>query len=207
MTDSIPLSPALPDILSAICQSPFFVALFDRKYRLRWSNRYAWGFVPSEILGRRTDYTIVESDRPAWLHAVRTAIDLATATTGSCGLLTPDSPIPCRITYRVGPAKVGNEIMAIVFGYDSTLESEPGLFDFVLSHTGRRIVALLLKGPARGAVIGKALGEMSRNGKQASSRLRGILANLEARHILTNGPSGYAITDRFLPYARRLINK
>lgn len=184
------------DILLATTQTPAFLCLFDRQRRLRWANRYAYGYQEASLLGTQTEAGVHEEDRPLWTHHMTMALDLGEVSTGFMRLVLA----PVRLAYRLGPLRNrrGSICGAVSISWDVTFQDIPSERQFLLTPLGRRIVAWLqMHGPAKSATIGRALEVTSRDGHQATSHLRWKLANLEARGILRRTSEGYSVTPEF----------
>ncbi len=194
------------DLLSIVRQSPVFLTLFDGRLRLLWCNRWAFGFSAEEQLGTIGGQQIQPEDRPAWLHAIRVAIDLGVVSSGSYALQVSGLTSLVRLDYRICQVHIGNEPFAMEACWDTTLKSgKPDPRHFLLTDKHKKIVRFLLEhGPNKGASIGRHLKETSPNG-QATSTLRIILANLEERGILTNGQNGYSVAPGFHAYAVDIV--
>jgi len=187
------------DLASILDHIPGYVCVFDRDRRLRWINRTAYGHA-ADAIGQRAEEYILAEDRPEWLHAVRLALDDGTITQSVVRVQQPDGGPVMRMLYRVGPLRQDTKIVgAVIVNWDATFAREPlPLTAFLLTPRCRRIVELLhARGACKGAVIGRHLGEMSSNGKQAASKVRAILAGLEERNVIRNTQQGYAVTAEF----------
>jgi hypothetical protein len=81
---------------------------------------------------------------------------------------------------------------------------EAGLSSRVLSPLGLSVVRILLAHgrPLKGAAIGARSGEVS--GRQASGKLKTLLADMVERRVLLHGPRGYEIDPEFRPHAQAL---
>lgn len=180
-----------------------YVCAFDRERRLRWINALGYGHT-SDAIGQRAEQHIDDADRPAWLHAMRLALDDGVITQGVCRVHQPDGGPTMRMAYRTGPLRCATRIIgAIVINWDVTFErAKPApqpLAAFLLTDRCRRIVEFLhANGPQKGMVIGRHLGEMSGDGRQAASKVRITLSNLEERNVVRHTPSGYAVTPEFI---------
>lgn len=185
-------------VLQAVAQAPVYLVLFDRERKFVWANRYAFGYTAEMLTGTRTETDIHADDRPTWVHQMTLCLDLGETAAGVCRLLAS----PQRLSYRMAPVRDGRGriTVALVASWDVTLKSTPDTRDprpFLFTALGRAILTYLReKGPAKGAAIGRAVGQMSSNG-QASSKVRWKLADLEERGILHRTTEGYAITPEF----------
>jgi hypothetical protein len=193
-----PAAVSLP-VTRVVEQAPIYLCLFCRERKFLWANRYALGYRAADLVGTLTEVDLHPEDRPVWVHQMRLCLDLGETHMGTCRTLAAAQ----RLAYRMAPVRDGRGriVAALVASWDVTLLPTPDAARdprrFLLTDLGRAILAFLrARGPAKGAAIGKAVGQSARNG-QASSKLRWKLADLEERGILRRTGEGYAVTPEF----------
>lgn len=197
-----PPSRRFPDISSLLRQLPVYVALWDRDARLVWSNRWAYGHDAGDAGASYADL-IAPADHVTWLRAFRFARDEGRHVPGRCSGVPADGGPAVPWSYRMAPHRVGASVIGvIVCCWVDEADPPPDLARFLLSPLSRQIVQLLARGPAKGVVIGKHVGMLSGDRRQASSKLRAALSGLEDRGILRNGPDGYEVTAEFRAVSR-----
>lgn len=185
-------------VMQAVSQAPVYLCLFDRDRRFLWANRYAFGYSAERLAGTRTEEDIHLDDRPTWVHQMGLCLELGESASGTCRLLASAQ----RLSYRMAAVRNGRGqiVGALVASWDTSLKSSPDTRDprpFMFTPLGKAILAYLREhGPAKGAAIGRAVGQVSSNG-QASSKVRWKLADLEDRGILRRTSEGYAISPEF----------
>lgn len=184
-------------IAEAARQAQAFLIVFDRERRVVWVNRFAHGYGADSVIGQRTEEDIHPDDRQEWLHNFRNCLDMGSTSAGEVRLLRSKT----RVSYRMGPLRneFGKIMGVVVASQDTTLsKQENPLLRFLLSPTSQQIVNYLRErgSPVKGATIGHRLGEQT-SGGQASTRVRTLLNNLEARHIIRHTTDGYCLTDDF----------
>jgi len=195
------LDPSFIDLLSIVQQLPCFVSMLDRSRKVVWVNQFAFGHNPELSLGKRNENFIHEEDRDNYIHAIRIALDTGMVTQGTIRIMMPDSGPLMRMLFRVGPYRFQEKIIgALAICWDITFHKQtPSLTQFLLTARSRKVVEFLHQsGPSKGVVIGKQLGELSSDKKQASSKLRICLSSLEERKIIRNSIDGYELTEEFL---------
>lgn len=192
-------------VVQAIEQAPFFLAAQGPDGRQVYVNRAAYGHEHEALVGIDAAELVVGEDRDRWRAAVAQATDLGQTPRLAVRCVAPNGMAPPKLVCRLWPVRQGGEVVgAMVMARDVSLEDEgaDGVMGLLLGPLERKVVRCLLEGPAlRGGAIGRAVGESS--GKQASARLRLVLAGLRDRGVLTHGPKGYQVSAEFLPHARR----
>lgn len=114
--------PGVPNFAELLSQLPVFVSLFDKDRRITWSSR--WGFgCDDALLGTRPEEHIHPDDRDTWIHGFRCAIEGQTVS-GECRCHMPDGGPVTRWGYRMGPHRIGGEVVGVVsVCWDVTLTS------------------------------------------------------------------------------------
>ncbi len=185
-------------ILRAIEQSSSFVSLFDREGRIVWTNRLAYG-IGKAIIGKPSDTLVWEEDRDRWWEAFRRVIHHREPVEYVVRIVVPEPPKFVRLVGRLGPVVQRNRVHQVLsICDDRTYREEPNpLARFVLTPMSRLVVTWLLEhGPAKGAAIGRAVGQRASSG-QASQVLRYRLKALVDRGILEHGRDGYSVSLAF----------
>lgn len=187
-------APSSATLLTVLSQLPVFLALLDRERRHVWCNRYAYGYSADTVVGTRGEDAINENDRPLWINHATHVLDLGETCSGICR-----NHSGVRMAYRMCPWKTGKRIVGIVVAaWNAAIQGEQSITKFLLTPTSKRIVDFLRdNGPAKGATIGKYLGETCTKG-QATSSLRIIIHSLEERGVLVHSSNGYDVSPEFL---------
>jgi len=193
--------PSFIDLAAILQQLPCFISLLDRSRKLMWASNLAFGHTPDLSLGRTNEDIIHPEDRDFYVHAVRLALETVDVTQGFVRVSMPDQGPLMRMFFRVGPYRHDKQIVgALSLCWDVTFHSQPSpLSQFLFTPRSKKVVEFLYQhGPRKGVVIGKYLGELSADKKQASSKCRITLSSLEERKIIRNSIEGYELTPEFL---------
>lgn len=197
--------PLPADASRVLAELPCFLSLLDASGNILWASRYAYGCTAKELVGKPSDAIVVEEDRPLWWDVFRRALHLGETTNYALRGRVPAPPGLVRIVGRIGPVRRGRKRLVGVVTYDPGLAAEPfPLARHLFGDLPRRAVVYLLgNGRAKGATIGRHVGEITKGG-QATPKLRVLLADLVERNVLAHGPGGYSISPDFKLLATEL---
>lgn len=199
-----------PPFSELLAQLPVYVTVCSPARAILWHNRWTLGF-GDEQLGSDVTAFMRPEDLPAWARRFRRAADEGLPGAGTCRTDPPDGGPEVRWLYRMTPFRIRGRVEGvIVCSWDAddgpqvapTSTPDDAECDaFLFSPLSARIVDFLrFKGPAKGLTIGRHLGLVGTGGTQASSKVRALLADLEERGVLANGPLGYHLTPAFQAY-------